>query len=453
MLKRSITLFTFILVSVSLVYTQITIDSVEAKSEPKRNRNTGLRMLKEIKKVLSDNYYDRNFRGIDINARFKEAEEKIKTLETNAEIFRLIASLLVDFNDSHTRFIPPNRANRVEYGFTIQMIGNRCLVTRVKKGSYAEKQGLSAGDQIIKIGQYEVSRDTLWVLHYLLYSLEPMSYVPITVLNEDGVENRLMVESKITPMKDVLREEREKRKKKQDDPYKCTKLSQELIACKLTTFSVQRRFIDRMMEEASQFKKMILDLRGNRGGFVSINEYLTGHFFDREIKIADMITRKKTVVRRAKPVKNRRFTGELLVLIDSNSASASEVFARVIQIEKRGKIVGDISAGAVMTSLRFPLQVTRGSDLNMRITPFEVSVTIGDVIMSDGSRLEHVGVIPDYLVGPSQHALIDRTDPILAYAAGLMNVQLSPEGAAKLEFLITPEEDEEIEQDEETTSE
>src|SRR5690606_28228627 len=177
--------------------------------------------------------------------------------------------------------------------------------------------------------------NSLWVLNYLLYSLEPLPVLPITIINSEGEEKRLVIESKITPFKEAQAAERKKNRSRQDEElFKCSKLSGGLIACKLTTFVVPKKVINRMMEEASGSTKMILDLRGNRGGYVSINQYLTGHFFEKEVKIGEMVTRKKTLVRNAEPVRKNRFAGELIVLIDSNSASASEVFARVIQIEK-----------------------------------------------------------------------------------------------------------------------
>ena len=69
-------------------------------------------MLDDIKDLIKERYYDKNYRGMDIDAKFKEAKEKIKKLEYNAQIFSVIAGLVLEFRDSHTRFYPPNRANR-----------------------------------------------------------------------------------------------------------------------------------------------------------------------------------------------------------------------------------------------------------------------------------------------------------------------------------------------------
>ncbi len=446
--KKYITaVFTTIFFVSTLATAQIRIDEVVGKSSPGRNRDRGMNMLNEIKDALETFYYDKNYRGINIDLKFKEAKEKIKTLETNADIFRVIAGLLLEFNDSHTTFYPPGRSNRVKYGFSMQMIGDRCIVVNVKKGSDAEKKGIKIGDQVLKLGPYAVNRDTLWVLNYFLYQLEPVPFLPVTLAGTETTERKITVEASFQTLEERRKEAEKKRKEKRENPYKCGKLSADLTACKLQTFSVERKFINQIMQEAATGSKFILDLRGNRGGYVKIAEYLTGHFFDREIKMADMISRKKTETRMAKPVKDRQFKGELIVLIDSDSASASEVFSRVIQIEKRGKVVGDVSAGAVMTSYSLSMANSRGVPGYETLSFYGMNVTVADVIMSDGKRLERVGVIPDHPVGPTGEGLALKNDPVLAYAAGLMGVNVSPKDAGALEFLYKKSEDDEDKED------
>jgi carboxyl-terminal processing protease len=195
-----------------------------------------------------------------------------------------------------------------------------------------------------------------------------------------------------------------------------------------------------MMREASKYKKLILDLRGNGGGRVAIEEYLVGHFFDVDVKIGTMIMRRKSEERIARPQRERAFKGELIVLVDSNSASASEVFARVIQLEKRGKIVGDVTAGAVMTSYYFTEAGEKGTSAYYF---YGLNVTIADLVMSDGNRLENVGVTPDRLVGPARTAWLEHSDPVLAYAAGLLGSQITPADAGKFRFFKSRFEDDE----------
>ena len=108
-------------------------------------------MLKIIKDDISKHYYDPAFHGIDLDARFKLAESKIKLTKSNAEIFGVIAQVLLDFNDSHTAFIPPQRQSAIEYGWLMKMFGENGYVTEVKPHSDAEAQGLKSGDQVLSI--------------------------------------------------------------------------------------------------------------------------------------------------------------------------------------------------------------------------------------------------------------------------------------------------------------
>ena len=110
------------------------------------------------------------------------------------------------------------------------------------------------------------------------------------------------------------------------------------------------RQVDNMMDKVRKSDALVLDLRGNGGGAVSMLERFTGYFFDQDLKIADLKGRKKMKPMMAKTRGKRVFRGKLVVLVDSESGSASELFTRVIQLNDRGFVIGDRTAGAVMQS-------------------------------------------------------------------------------------------------------
>lgn len=444
---------TFILIALILFFLNqpnlaqsISIDTVEAPASIKVNRERGLNMLDEIKYLIKERYYDKNYRNINLEDKFKTAAERIKKLNYNWQIFRVIAQVVLDFNDSHTRFYPPSRANQVEYGFTMQIIGNKCFVVDVKKGSDAEAKGLKVGDIIIGIGNFATSRENLWKIEYLLYELDPQEKLKLFISDSDLKRREIEIQATFKSIKEREKEAEKRRKEKRENPYKCQVINAEIIACKLYTFSVDKKYVDKMMREVGTYKNLILDLRGNGGGYVSTEEHLTGYFFDRNVKIATFVTRDKTKERTAKSQKEKAYKGELVVLIDSNSASASEVFARVIQLEKRGKIVGDVSAGAVMTSNFITMANSRGVPGFETLSLFAMNITVADLIMSDGNRLENIGVMPDYPIGPTGKALLNKTDPILAYAAEMFGAKITDEDAGKFYFLTKKVENEEAEE-------
>jgi C-terminal processing protease CtpA/Prc len=205
---------------------------------------------------------------------------------------------------------------------------------------------------------------------------------------------------------------------------KSVEFGDDLLIWRMTTFSATESHIDSMMDKARRYKSLILDLRDNGGGAVDILKRMVGYFFEKEMKIGDEKGRKKTEPLLSKSRGAGVFKGNLIVLIDHNSGSASEVFARLIQMEKRGKIIGDTSAGAVMESRFFELETGVGNTLW-----FGASVTIADLIMTDGKSLEKVGVIPDEVVLPKGADIATSKDPVLSYAAKQLGVELLPEKA------------------------
>jgi carboxyl-terminal processing protease len=92
--------------------------------------------------------------------------------------------------------------------------------------------------------------------------------------------------------------------------------------------------------KASKHKTVIFDLRGNPGGFTEILRTLVAYFFDHDVKVCDQVKRKETKEMIVKTSGRHAFTGNLIVLVDNGSASAAEIFARRIQLEKSAKVYG-----------------------------------------------------------------------------------------------------------------
>ena len=415
-------------------------------ADTKKDRIESISLIEEMRDNLKKYYYDKTYHGIDLDAKVQAAKDRINALDYNWQMYRVLVQFLMDFDDSHTRFYLPARPDYFDYGFSMQMFGFDCFITSVKKGSDADKQGLAVGDQVIGIGKFKPTRRDLWKIIYVLYRLDPAEAVDLTVKKLDGTEQKLNIKAKTMTQKE-RREELKKYKDAQKfKPFKCQEVNSDVIACKLYTFLVEKNDIDKMITQVKNYKKMILDLRGNGGGYVLIEEYLLGHFFERDVKIGDVVMRDKTEERFVKTRDDRVFKGDLVVLVDSRSASAAEITARVLQIEKRAKVVGDVSSGAVMTSIFVPLFNPEINRLgNSIMSDIAMSVTIADVKMSDGSRLEKVGVVPDVPVIPTGMALNKKMDAVLSYAAIMLGAELSPEKAGEFYFITQKEIDEDIE--------
>jgi C-terminal processing protease CtpA/Prc len=411
------------------------LQSALAQPDLNFERERGRVMLRIVKDDLKKNYYDMGFHGMDVEARFSAADAKMKEAASVGQIFGIIAQALIDLNDSHTFFLPPGRANRTEYGWQMQAFGDKVFVSAIKPGSDAEKKGLKTGDQVLSVGGFEPTREELWKMVYMFYTLRPQPGLRLLLRSPEGEQRQLDVMAKVKQGKlvkdltgqdinDLIREaEDEDRLNRQ----RFVEASDKLLIWKMPDFAVEEGEVDVMMGKARKREALILDLRGNPGGYVKTLEWFAGYFFDNEIKIADLKGRKEMKPQKSKPHGGGNFKGKLVVLVDSKSGSAAEIFARVIQLEKRGAVIGDRTAGAVMQSRTFDHQI--GMDT---VIFYGVSVTNADVIMSDGKSLEGVGVTPDELLLPTAADMAAKRDPVLARAAAMVGFELPPDKAGAM---------------------
>jgi C-terminal processing protease CtpA/Prc len=394
-------------------------------------------MLATIANDAKKHYYDPKFHGVNFEARVAEAKQQIaKAPSFNMAISHIAAALDV-LNDSHTFFLPPQHAFHHSYGLQYQIIGNRCFVTQVRPGSDSESKGVKPGDEILAINGFQVDRNNLWKIQYMFSALRPQASLRLALQDPSGAQRQVEIMAKIRQTKrvtdltgeggasdiwDLIRDEetQEHLMRAQTVEY-----GDQVTVLKVPEFRFSALEVESMLGKAHKHDNLVIDLRGNPGGSVETLKYLVGGMFDKEIKIADRVGRKDTKPEIAKPLHNP-YRGKLVVLVDARSASAAEIFARIIQLEKRGVVIGDTTEGAVMEAKHY--EEKAGVDT---VVFYGASITEWDLVMSDGKSLEHVGVTPDEVLLPSAHALANRHDPVLAHAVETLGVKITSEEAGK----------------------
>jgi len=396
------------------------------------DRDRAISMLNDVSKIIQDNYYDPKLKGLDWSANIASAKAKIIASDSMNEALGHIAAAVGALNDSHTVFFPPVHAVNVDYGLEYQMIWNRCFITRVRPGSDAESKGLHPGDEILSFNGFTPSRENLWAIDYLYRDLRPQPGFRLIVQSPSGDKRQVDALAKITPASDLgyqpgstVRADLIRK-----DQNLVHRMRIQLVVIngvgliRFPWFFYTAEDLFQLNRKMKDLSGVVVDLRGDPGGSVDTLKYFAGMFFDHDVKLADQIMRKKTEPQVIKGLKHMYYPGKVIVLVDSSSSSAAELFARLMQLEKRGTVIGDRSSGLVMES-----ESTWYSSMGL---DYHVNVTVANLVMTDGKSLEHVGVTPDEYAFPHPDDLAAGRDPVLAKAASQLGLALSPEAAGKL---------------------
>lgn len=413
--------------------------TIVAQGISKMDRSRTSTMLEQVRKDIERSYFDSTFRGVDLERVFARAEDGVQRAGSLAELFGNVAAAVAELDDSHTYFIPPQQTVRADYGWEMQMIGDSCFVTRVKPGSDAETRGLREGDAVLGLLGLKPTRESLSKILYLIHVLRPQASLPVVIQSPGGQPRQMDLAARIRESKrildltgadgggDIWSLVREAQDDESRSRSTFVELGADVLLWKLRRFDSYARDLDDGFKRAQKAKTLILDLRGNSGGHINALLSLLGNLSAGDLTVGESRERARTLPIIAKGRGDKAFPGRLIILVDAESASASEISARTVQLAGRGIVVGDRSAGAVMVSRYFGHTI--GTE---RVVAYAVSVTVADVIMQDGERLERVGVTPDHLIIPTGADLAARRDPALARAAELAGVALTPAQAGAL---------------------
>lgn len=329
-------------------------------------------MIRYYSHYLADNYYY----GIDDNELlFSVITSAVD--EGKVDINKALAAMIKTLKDEHAKFYTPEEFNSLAenvkgefagIGVSIRDHEKGAQVVSVTEGGPAYTAGILVNDYIIGVdGQSVVGMNSTQVRELIVGTIG--TEVKVKVLRADE-------EIEVTCVRDTIRQ---------------SQLETEMIDEK-TAYMKILQFTSTSPEEVEAFvkeirenkvEKVILDLRDNPGGDL-----------EAAIKVANMfISRGKIGLLKYKNEEHNTYiTSEnynapnfkMVVLINENSASASEFLATAFQSRKAAKIIGTQSFGK--GSMQALIRAATGAGFKF---------TIGEFYSYDNKRINTIGVIPD----------------------------------------------------------
>ncbi len=343
--------------------------------------------LKDSPKALVDqawqtvqrNYVDRTFNQQDwIKVRSQYLQPNYTTKES---AYRAIITMLDSLGDPYTRFLTPDALKDLTQNISGEFVGvgltvsldattREWVVEKSFDESPAAIAGLKPKDVIVSINGKSTP------------SIDPSKAAPYLI---GPVGSKLTVQAKRG--KEILKYELVR------EPINLNPLTYKAVPGKgrtigyirlpiFTTKSIQSMQNALKALESQKAAGYVLDLRGNPGGVL-----------DAGIAIARMWLAKGTIVsvqernlpRETVTAANQALTTRpLVVLVDQESASASEVLAAALQDNKRAVLVGKVTFGKGLVQSFEPLNDNSG-----------VLVTIAKYFTPSGKNIHKVGITPD----------------------------------------------------------
>lgn len=343
-----------------------------------------------------------------LNEKYVEATTTPK--DTQKRIWGAIQGLASSQGDPYTVFFPPDESKmfRSDIAGNFEGVGmeigikNKILtVVSPIKNSPAEKAGVKSGDRVIKIDD-KTSLD-LSVEAAVKLIRGPRGTSVKILFNRENVGP---IEKSI--VRDVI-----------DIPTLETEYKSDIFVIKLFTFTAQspdlfraalREFI------ASGKNKLIIDLRGNPGGYLDAAWDISSWFLPmgKTIVTEDFGGKGQNRVLRSKgyDVLNKTFGNnyKIVILVDGGSASASEIMAGALKEQGVAKLVGVKTFGK--GSVQELVEITPETSLK---------VTIARWLTPGGHNLSHDGLEPDYNVPMTAKDVENKKDPQMDKAVEILS--------------------------------
>ncbi len=384
-------------------------------SDEKYERGRMEDILDVVAKDIQKNFYDPKLKGVDWKAITEKARQRIRQSDHLGDMIAAISSVPYQLYDSHTVFIPPGRSARVDYGFEAEPFGQDVLVYKLRKDGPAIKAGLELGDKIVAMCGFAVKRSNFFEMSRYFEFLNPVAEMQLEIERGSEATRTIKIPANIQQHGRQMMDYNEIRREidAQEPIYRYRAYEGGVGYLKLRAFLLAANEADAMMSKLKNSSAIIIDLRTNGGGSSETLKAMTGVFAGQSYDMAKAVGREKTNVITIKP-SHTRIEVPVFVLIDSSSASASEMFARNMQIRKRALVIGDVSSGRLNEAKIFWENVGAYDRV-----AFGTEIAVSRLIMSNGDELENHGVTPDVFCIPTTDDLRAEKDPCVDKALEL----------------------------------
>ena len=270
-----------------------------------------------------------------------------------SEIIEQTIPLMLKKLDPHSTYIPARNMQEVEeemqgnfsgIGVQFSILEDTVIIIDVISGGPSHKLGLLAGDRIVLVNDSNIAG--------------------VGIKNEDVLKllrGQKGTKVKVSNLRKGYKEFFDFEITRGDIPINSVDVSymidNETGFIKVSRFAEQtyKEFMEAMMKlDKSGAIKVIIDLRGNPGGYLAAVIRIVDEFLEKDEPI--LITRGKSQPEKVYNASSRAtFAGkQVIVLQDEFSASASEIFAGALQDNDRGIVIGRRSFGKGLVQEQIP---------------------------------------------------------------------------------------------------
>jgi C-terminal processing protease CtpA/Prc len=131
--------------------------------------------------------------------RCLESLSGIRKASGTGQMYGAISALLFQLHDSHTRFIPPQRGLKADYGFKAKPFGKQILVYEVESDGPAAKAGLEKENQIVGVNNLNAVRATFGAMMRYMTLIDPREELDLEIQN--GSSSRIIkIPAKLVPL-------------------------------------------------------------------------------------------------------------------------------------------------------------------------------------------------------------------------------------------------------------